>query len=198
MNLTLGAVLSRQVLTSGPFKRSFWTWLNSVFNTVDHERIKEVGPDRAAAEWLLRCGAAVRFKSFDKWHKDYNHLPSGPPGRLYIEAIDGTDSCIFSKGFDYLDGLQYVLWLRFHRCMYISDTCLERLATIDSIVASLQHLEVKSCGNVTDRGICALHTLRNLQSLILFDLPGIKNQGKLVQTLKKSLPSCNITLDPGY
>ncbi|XP_011488346.1 ATP synthase subunit s, mitochondrial isoform X1 [Oryzias latipes] len=62
-------------------RRHFWGWLNAVFNKVDHDRIKAVGPDRAAAEWLLRCGAKVRFRGFDRWHLDYNALPTGPLDR---------------------------------------------------------------------------------------------------------------------
>lgn len=69
---------------------------------VDYERIKAVGPDRAAAEWLLRCGAKVRFQGFDRWHHDYNGLPTGPLGRYKIQAIDATESCIMYRGFDHL------------------------------------------------------------------------------------------------
>lgn len=69
---------------------------------VDYERIKAVGPDRAAAEWLLRCGAKVRFQGFDRWQHDYNGLPTGPLGRYKIQAIDATESCIMYRGFDHL------------------------------------------------------------------------------------------------
>ena len=31
-----------------------------VFFRFDPERVKAVGPDRACAEWCLRCGASVR------------------------------------------------------------------------------------------------------------------------------------------
>lgn len=74
----------------------------SFFFRVDYERIKAVGPDRAAAEWLLRCGAKVRFRGFDRWQHDYNGLPTGPLGRYQIQAIDATESCIMYRGFDYL------------------------------------------------------------------------------------------------
>lgn len=69
---------------------------------VDYERIKAVGPDRAAAEWLLRCGAKVRFEGFERWHQDYNALPTGPLGRYKIQGIDATESCIMYRGFDHL------------------------------------------------------------------------------------------------
>lgn len=69
---------------------------------MDYERIQAVGPDRAASEWLLRCGALVRYQGSQKWQQDYNGLPTGPLGRYKIEAIDATDSCIMYRGFDYL------------------------------------------------------------------------------------------------
>lgn len=72
------------------------------FLRVDYERIKAVGPDRAAAEWLLRCGAKVKFQGLERWHHDYNGLPTGPLGRYKIQGIDATDSCIMYRGFDHL------------------------------------------------------------------------------------------------
>ncbi|KAM4853006.1 ATP synthase subunit s, mitochondrial isoform 2-T6 [Thomomys bottae] len=83
--------------------RYFWEWLNAVFNKVDYERIRVVGPDRAASEWLLRCGALVRYRGQEKWQKDYNLLPTGPLNTYKIQAIDATDSCIMSIGFDHMD-----------------------------------------------------------------------------------------------
>lgn len=71
-------------------------------NRVDYERIRDVGPDRAASEWLLRCGAMVRYHGQERWHKDYNHLPTGPLDKYKIQAIDATDSCIMRIGFDYM------------------------------------------------------------------------------------------------
>ena len=37
--------------------RTFLGWFDAAFNKYDEARVKEVGADRAAAEWLLRCGA---------------------------------------------------------------------------------------------------------------------------------------------
>ncbi|XP_062296130.1 ATP synthase subunit s, mitochondrial [Scomber scombrus] len=176
-------------------RRHFWGWLNAVFNKVDYERIKAIGPDRAAAEWLLRCGAKVRFEGFERWHHDYNGLPTGPLGRYKIQGIDATESCIMHRGFDHLDGLKYVDEIKFNKCIYIEDTCLEKLSSIENLQESLNMLEVVSCGNVTDKGIIALHRLKNLEYLFLSDLPGIKDKQTTASRLQTALPGLDLVLD---
>lgn len=176
-------------------RRHFWGWLNAVFNKVDYERIKAVGPDRAAAEWLLRCGAKVRFQGFDRWQHDYNGLPTGALGRYKIQAIDATESCIMYRGFDHLDDLKHVEEIKFNKCNYIEDGCLERLSSIENLQETVNRMEVVSCGNVTDKGLVALHQLRNLEHLFLSDLPGIKDRQTTVDRLQTALPRLDISLD---
>ncbi|CAM4593248.1 unnamed protein product [Caretta caretta] len=175
--------------------RHLWGWLNAVFNKVDYERIQAVGPDRAASEWLLRCGALVRFQGYDKWQHDYNGLPTGPLGKYKIQAIDATESCIMYRGFDYLDGLRHVEEIKLSNCIYIQDECLQRISETESLQKSLLRLMIISCGNVTDKGIIALHKLTNLEYLFLSDLPGIREKETTVQILKKSKPSLELELD---
>ncbi|XP_073339832.1 ATP synthase subunit s, mitochondrial [Pagrus major] len=192
-------LLSRAVRSAAGLRetsrRHFWGWLNAVFNKVDYERIKAVGPDRAAAEWLLRCGAKARFQGFERWHQDYNGLPTGPLGRYKIQAIDATESCIMYRGFDHLDGLKHLEEIKFNKCIYIEDACLERLSSIENLQESLYMMEVVSCGNVTDKGLIALHRLRNLEYLFLSDLPGITDKQKTVERLQKALPRLEVELD---
>ncbi|KAJ3613465.1 hypothetical protein NHX12_019714 [Muraenolepis orangiensis] len=176
-------------------RRHFWGWLNAVFNRVDYERIKTIGPDRAAAEWLLRCGAQVRFLGFERWHRDYNGLPTGPLGRHKIQGIDASESCIMSRGFDHLEGLQHLEEVKLTKCIYIEDTCLERMSSMENVQASLRSLEVASCGNVSDKGVIALHKLGNLQRLVLRDLPGVKDREKSLERLQTALPHLDITDD---
>ncbi|XP_019406484.1 PREDICTED: ATP synthase subunit s, mitochondrial [Crocodylus porosus] len=186
---------SLKKLSSPGVCRHFWGWLNAVFNKVDYERIQAVGPDRAASEWLLRCGALVRFQGYEKWQRDYNGLPTGPLGKYKIQAIDATESCIMYRGFDYLDGLEHVEEIKLCKCMYIQDECLQRLSQTMNLQKSLLRLEIISCGNVTDKGIIALQKLRNLEYLFLSDLPAIRERETTVQILKKSLPSLEVKLD---
>lgn len=181
------------VLSSSSQRRLFWSWINAVFNRVDYERIKAVGPDRAAAEWLLRCGARVRFQGFERWHHDYNGLPTGPLGRYRIQGVDATESCIMHRGFDHLEGLQHLEEVNFTKCIYLEDGCLERLGSLENLQASLRSLELVSCGNVSDRGVLALHQLGNLQRLVLGDLPAVTDQEKTLERLRTALPRLDIT-----
>uniref|UniRef100_A0A9L0SYP4 Distal membrane arm assembly component 2 like n=1 Tax=Equus caballus TaxID=9796 RepID=A0A9L0SYP4_HORSE len=162
---------------------------------VDHERIRDVGPDRAASEWLLRCGAMVRYQGQERWQKDYNHLPTGPLDKYKIQAIDATDSCIMNIGFDHMEGLRHVEKIRLCKCHYIEDACLERLSQLENLQKSVLEMEIISCGNVTDKGVAALHRLRNLKYLLLSDLPGIREKENLVQVFKTTLPSLELKLD---
>ncbi|KAM6467419.1 ATP synthase subunit s, mitochondrial isoform 2-T4 [Liasis olivaceus] len=198
--MMLTEVLIRQTrllkkLPPGGLPRHLWGWLNAVFNQVDHERIQAVGPDRAASEWLLRCGALVRYHGYDRWQQDYNALPMGPFEKYKIQAIDATESCIMNKGFDYLDGLKHLEEIKLCKCIYIEDECLQRISETPSLQKSLLRLFLISCGNVTDQGIIALHKLSNLEYLLLSDLPGIREKERTVQFLKKSMPALELELD---
>lgn len=80
---------------------------NFIFLRVDADRIKEIGPDRACAEWLLRNGAFVRWKNFSEQLTDYNALPSH--GNYYIEAIEANNAGICDVGFPHF-GQYYNIW----------------------------------------------------------------------------------------
>lgn len=69
---------------------------------VDEERVKEVGPDRACAEWLLRSGARVKWMGMEYWQTDYNSLPPSNFDRYKIEEIDATGSSVMGIGFPHL------------------------------------------------------------------------------------------------
>ena len=66
---------------------------------MDSSRVEAVGPDRAAAEWILRLGGSVKFQTFDHWNSDYNLLPSGS---LHLQAINGTGLAITNNGLEHL------------------------------------------------------------------------------------------------
>ncbi|KTF94002.1 hypothetical protein cypCar_00020038 [Cyprinus carpio] len=113
----------------------------------------------------------------------------------FISPIDmtlftGGGSMLFST-----EGLEHIEEIRFSKCIYIEDACLEHLSQIKTLQDSLKHMTVVSCGNVTDKGIIALHHLRNLEWLLLSDLPGVKDKDQTVDRLQTALPRLTIELD---
>lgn len=82
-------------------KRTFWEYVNMMFNKPDPDRIKLVGPDRACAEWVLRNGGRVVWAGGKKL-ADYNSLPPDNQPVPKLIEIDGTDSSISHYGFSHL------------------------------------------------------------------------------------------------
>nr|XP_054758769.1 ATP synthase subunit s, mitochondrial-like [Lytechinus pictus] len=169
--------------------RPLWGMLNAVFNQVDRSRIKEVGPDRAAAEWLLRCGASVRFKNFERWTVDYNLLPTGGRDKLKIVEVDATDSSIMHIGFEHFEGIKHLRYLKLHHCTYLQDICVSKLVLLKD---SLEELQISSCGDVTDKGLATLNHLHKLEKLFLCDLPAVKDMEGIIKILGSALPNCEI------
>ena len=65
----------------------------------DKERIKEVGAERACAEWLLRCGAHVKWKDASVFHTDYNTLQTLNPRSVVIEEVNADKAAVMDIGF---------------------------------------------------------------------------------------------------
>ncbi len=102
MTIVLTQRLRSSSLSSSIHYRQFWNWLNVVRNKYDQKRVQELGPDRACAEWLLRCGGSVRFKNWGSLITNYKTIPMGSPGQFKIEEIRAVKACITSEGFAYL------------------------------------------------------------------------------------------------
>ena len=91
-------------------------------NSYDSKRVEEVGPNRAATEWLMKCGAHVKFVNWGSYCDDYNKIPPGlfkiirekTKNKKYfhlilggfeaykIEEIRAENACIMARGFEYL------------------------------------------------------------------------------------------------
>ncbi|XP_042884882.1 ATP synthase subunit s, mitochondrial-like isoform X1 [Penaeus japonicus] len=194
MPISCGKVLRSNMLLQ-PLSWSFtshqklWGWLNTIFNKVDESRIKEVGPDRACAEWLLRCGALVKWRNMESWTKDYNNLPVSGGRLLKIEEIDATDSAIMHIGFPHFRGCKHIRRIVFHKSSYLDDAGLGQLPLLKD---SLEELQVSSCGNVTEEGLRHLKQLKNLTYLLIYDLPEIRDKDAMCKELEEALPNCAV------
>lgn len=185
---TKTACLPTQVIKS---TRNFWQWINIIFNKVDEDRRKLFGPDRTCAEWLLRNGAAVKFRGYPDYLQDYNRLPLENT-TLHIQEVDATDSSIMHYGFPHFVGCKFIEKIVFDKCSYLQNEALHKLTPLQE---SLEYLQVSRCGDITEKGLEGLNSLSNLKTLVLFELISIKDKNSVVESLKRKLPQCNITFE---
>ncbi|XP_065682196.1 ATP synthase subunit s, mitochondrial isoform X2 [Hydra vulgaris] len=122
--------------------RFFYSWLIEVFNSPNEERIKQFGPDRAAAEWIIRNGGKVKFESHITWSTSYSTLSNSC---TKLVAIDGSNIALTSNGLRHLKGLNYLTDLLLRKCHNITF-----LDSLEEVSASLKHLDISYCESITD------------------------------------------------
>lgn len=68
---------------------------------MDVDRIKEIGPNMACAEWLMKNGARLRWKGYKEFVNHYDCLPTISCGRQFQieEVYAGKESSISHIGF---------------------------------------------------------------------------------------------------
>jgi len=181
-------VVAIRHLTEGLFSG----FLTNQWNRVDAKRLKEVGPDRLCAEWLLRCGGSCKVVNRDAWHVDYNALVNFSL-RTRIEAIDGSNSCVNSGGFRHVHGLTALKAVKLDYCLHFCDSGLDHLKEVRE---TLTRLRLSNCPQLTDAGLTEkLPALSNLAVLHLTSLPAVKDLDAVAQKLKRDLPGCDIVVD---
>lgn len=171
-------------LVSRPF-------LNYVFNRVSDKRRKEVGPDRACAEWLMRNGAFIRWVGNPEFVTHYNLLPLDKKieGTFFIEEVKANSkSSIMYYGFRHFEGCNHITKLTLDNVNTIDDRAMKRLNYLQH---TLKYLYIGDCRKVTAEGLTHLTQLQNLRLLHLKNLD-IKDYSLLEEKLS---PDCKITIE---
>ncbi|XP_043258950.1 ATP synthase subunit s, mitochondrial [Colletes gigas] len=169
--------------------RTLFYWLTIIFNRVDEQRIKELGPDLACAEWLLRNGAFVRWKDCSEELTCYDSLPS-EKNNYFIEAVNANDAGISHVGFPYF-GCKHIKEIKLENCRYINNQAIPLLSVLKD---SLNKLELINCKSITNESLPAIKVLKNLEILKLQGLPYLENKDSVCKELIEALPNCKIDI----
>ncbi|CAI6365752.1 unnamed protein product [Macrosiphum euphorbiae] len=182
-----------KINTIGMNKRLLWQWIDDTFNRFDDDRIKEIGPNLACAEWLMKNGAQVRWKGCKEFVSHYNCLPnitSCNLGQFLIEQVyAGKEASISHIGFDYFKNCKNISEVEFVGCHTIDNEALSKLNILKDY---LTNLKINGCINVSDQGIKSLEQLQALKYLELKNLQFLSEPEATIDHLKIKLPECNI------
>lgn len=157
------------------------------------ERHGILGPDLAAASFLIIRGARVKFHGKDAWYKKTEDDDTGLPYKYepgwVLEAIDATDTELYYEGLDNLTCLEGLKALRLCGNPNVDDWFLDRLSQFRE---SLEHLDLSGCPQVTERGLSALYKLRKLKTLTLGHMTHVPHLKLVALMLEEALPGCRV------
>uniref|UniRef100_A0A8C5MV34 Distal membrane-arm assembly complex protein 2 n=1 Tax=Leptobrachium leishanense TaxID=445787 RepID=A0A8C5MV34_9ANUR len=154
---------------------------------------RRYGPYVAAAYFALSKRGGVRFQGHTDWLRtdskgqiswDFLQLKEVP-----VECVDLSESSLTFRGLDNIVSLKELRELYLRRCPHLDDWALSRLYVFQD---SLEVLSLAGCPRITERGLAALHHLKNLRHLDVSDLPSVQSKGLVRILLEEALPGCHI------
>uniref|UniRef100_A0A0B6YAV9 Uncharacterized protein n=1 Tax=Arion vulgaris TaxID=1028688 RepID=A0A0B6YAV9_9EUPU len=165
-----------------------WFWgIDVAFNKVDEERVKLAGPDRAAAEWVLKNGGSIKWTTSANKLADYNLLPSTNFESYKLEEIDLTATDVIGLGFEHLKDLNHLKKIKLHGVRTVGDDGLQHMQYVQD---TLEYLDVSRCAMITEKGLNILPKFKKLKQLVIYDLIEIKKLDDVVISLKQAMPWC--------
>ncbi|KAH9413656.1 ATP synthase subunit s-like protein [Dermatophagoides pteronyssinus] len=126
-----------------------------------------LGPDLAAANFILSRGGRVRFRHEpQRWITDVNEIPKTFDKKYRLISIDGSELAIIFEGLDNLILLNELeeLNLAGNR---LDDWCCDKLARLFRNSQRLNYLNINDNKLITHRGIETLYKIRSLQTLVI-------------------------------
>ncbi|GFR25394.1 distal membrane-arm assembly complex protein 2 [Trichonephila clavata] len=156
-------------------------------------RHRILGPDLATAHFIIARGGKVKFKGHEEWvtfeHLLKEKIPSSYVPGFYVEELDASNLPLCYEGFENMCNLFELKKLILQNCPLVDDWCLNRSHLFGS---TLEYLDISGCKNVSERGICTLHVLKNLKTLVIHDTPNIQHKELVSLLLQEILPNCEV------
>ncbi|CAK5060713.1 unnamed protein product [Meloidogyne enterolobii] len=160
------------------------------------ERLLFLGPDLAAAHFIVHRNGSVKFMEDPNWYKREGKLrryalPGKKVDGMYVEAIDASGTELMFEGFDNLYDLEFLRLLSLKNCRYVDDWVLSRIGGMFS--NSLEMLDLSNCKRISAKGLVGLRSLTKLRFLRLDGLENIEGIEKSALMLEDAIPDLVIT-----
>ncbi|KAH8388905.1 hypothetical protein KR215_006171 [Drosophila sulfurigaster] len=157
------------------------------------ERHKILGPELAAAHFILYRGGAAKFLNDPKWHRASAEgefsLPNKYDTSFKLEALRCDNMQLYYEGLENLRCLEHLKFLSLHNIKTIDDWCLDRVS--GSEFPRLEVLDISGT-NITYNGLACLYRLSQLKLLILDDPKQSLEMELSAAMLEAALPALKI------
>ena len=160
------------------------------------ERLMFLGPDLAAAHFIVHRNGTVKFVGDPRWHKREGKLgkyklPGKKADGLYLEAIDASRTELMFEGFDNLYDLEFLRLLSLRECRWVDDWVLSRIGGM--FADSLEMLDLSHCRRISAKGLLGLRYMHKLRFLRLDGLEKVEDLAKSALLLEEAIPNLVIT-----
>lgn len=133
------------------------------------DRLEALGPDLAAAHFVVYRGGAVRFYNEKDWVRKKedgtNTLPQMFVSGLFVEAMDCRGINIRPIGLENILDLSKLRWLSLAGNPLVDDWTLDSVS--GSYGDTLQYLDVSNCPKVSHRALSCFYRFRCLDTLVV-------------------------------
>ncbi|XP_017766869.1 PREDICTED: ATP synthase subunit s-like protein [Eufriesea mexicana] len=158
--------------------RDWWNHKKDSFaesaENFQYKKYEILGPDLAAAKFIIFVGGKIRFKDHDEWidktkTNEISKLPNEFDETYILEEIDLNKFSLRYKQLHFIFNLYYLKSLNLKGCKTVDDWFLDKLS---AEYPTLEYLDISECENVTERGLEALYRMPNLKKLIVTNFYG--------------------------
>ena len=157
------------------------------------ERLQILGPDLAAAHFLLYRGGSVKFSQNTGWLRANEDGEFNLPNKFHpgyqVEGLRCDNMTLYYEGLENLRCLQYLKFLSFHNVKTFDDWCLDRVS--GSQFPILEVLDISATA-ITHNGFSCLYRIPTLKLLIV-DNPKLNLAFELsCSMLEEAIPGLKI------
>ncbi|KRZ16986.1 Protein disulfide-isomerase [Trichinella pseudospiralis] len=173
--------------------RQYYRYENLISLQYDQRFLPErhllLGPDLAAAHFIVHRGGAVKFFNDSRWHRVNSKGEYVLPGRKLPEGIDASNMALMFEGLSNLVNLEKIRFLSLKNCEYVNDWCMSQMKQFEN---TLEFLDLSYCSKLTADGLSALSCLKKLKYLRLEGLDQVKNIGVVAVRLEDTIPQLQV------
>ncbi len=149
----------------GKRMKNLMHWMKFKDQLFRPERLEHLGPDLAAAHFIVCRGGGVKFVGENRFvrskiNKSYLVLPGTKDDSYKVEAIDASKMNLLYAGLKNISDLKYLKWISFSGCSEFDNWHLDY---VSSIAPNIEYLDISFCKKVDHLGFGCFYRFRKLQ-----------------------------------